>query len=332
MKLYRKLLILIIIIISTALIWRLAEKRQSMSEGFYNPFATTADNEIKTVTSTVVVGVKNAFNPNLPLMQYCIKASYNSAYSGSTVNTNMIAYVLTRGCRFLDFQLTYVLDSNQTPRVYVSTTYNKSTMLLGDAFTEIVKSAFNAPSPNATDPLFIQFRINSKNNDIYNMIGVNIKALLSSMLYSTKIDVEHTTLSDIGSKIVLIMDTTTTYNYTDSTYYPNPANNLNNFIMMESGSSQLQTYTYSGLSLLAASQPTTDDQITASVKAPMKLVKPNAESNPHISIITTYGCQIIACQFYINDTSLTSYESLFANNSAAFIPMGMAIQYINYNK
>ena len=39
----------------------------------------------------------------LPIKDYCIKSSYNSATTGKTVNKKMIQYVLSRGCRFLDF-------------------------------------------------------------------------------------------------------------------------------------------------------------------------------------------------------------------------------------
>ena len=42
---------------------------------------------------------------DLPLKEYCIKASYNSAVSGNYVNKNMLKHVLSRGCRFLDLEI-----------------------------------------------------------------------------------------------------------------------------------------------------------------------------------------------------------------------------------
>ena len=44
----------------------------------------------------------------LPIKDYCIKSSYNSATTGKTVNKKMIQYVLSRGCRFLDFEVFYI--------------------------------------------------------------------------------------------------------------------------------------------------------------------------------------------------------------------------------
>jgi len=299
---------------------RFMQKRQEIAEGF-NPFSCNVDCELAKINSTVVVGIRNASTTNLPLTQYCIKASYNSAYSWSTVNVKMITYVLTRGCRFLDFQVSLGLDDNKQPKVYVGTGLSQSTMLIGDVFNEIVKSAFNSPSPNAKDPLFIQFRIDSTNNDIYELLGINIRSILLSYLYLTQVVPTTTTLDDIGSKIVLIMDKNTTYDYTDASYYKSQGNNLRNLIMLESGNNRpLSTYAYTALPMLA---------ITVPVNAHMKIAKPaiNSTANPFIkNFITLYGCQITACQFYINDNALQHYESLFASNSTAFIPFDLAIQ------
>ena len=41
----------------------------------------------------------------LPIKDYCIKSSFNSATTGKHVHENMIKYVLMSGCRFLDFEI-----------------------------------------------------------------------------------------------------------------------------------------------------------------------------------------------------------------------------------
>ena len=44
------------------------------------------------------------------IRNFCIKSSCNSAYTGKYMNLNMIKYVLSRGCRFLDFEV-YIKDN-----------------------------------------------------------------------------------------------------------------------------------------------------------------------------------------------------------------------------
>jgi hypothetical protein len=48
----------------------------------------------------------------LPLREYCIKASYSSAFSGTYVSADMIKYVLRRGCRYLDIPIFYSTTDN----------------------------------------------------------------------------------------------------------------------------------------------------------------------------------------------------------------------------
>ena len=43
------------------------------------------------------------------IRNFCIKSSCNSAYTGKYMNLNMIKNVLSRGCRFLDFEV-YILQ------------------------------------------------------------------------------------------------------------------------------------------------------------------------------------------------------------------------------
>ena len=55
-----------------------------------------------------VSAIRNAAFPvsqDNSLRNFIIKSSFNSAYSGSYMNLEMIKYVLKRGCRFLNFQV-----------------------------------------------------------------------------------------------------------------------------------------------------------------------------------------------------------------------------------
>ena len=44
----------------------------------------------------------------LPIKDYCIKASYNSAITGKSVNKDMVKFALSRGCRFIDLEVFYI--------------------------------------------------------------------------------------------------------------------------------------------------------------------------------------------------------------------------------
>ena len=81
-------------------------------------------------------GTSSSRNLNLPLREYCIKSSYNTALSGKYVSTDMIKYVLTRGCRFLDFEIFYV-DNGPCVAYSVDPTFvtvtSKNTIKLSEA-------------------------------------------------------------------------------------------------------------------------------------------------------------------------------------------------------
>ena len=123
----------------------------------------------------------------LPLSQYHIFASWNSACSGKFVSTQQIQNVLTTGCRFLDFPITDVSGEPMicAPRFTndISTNY----ITLGTAVRTCMENAFqhhividykcSASKTNKSnsqkfilnnydDPLFIQLRFeDSYNND-----------------------------------------------------------------------------------------------------------------------------------------------------------------------
>ena len=72
-------------------------------------------NNLKANKNSPSIGNIQSIQPkiaNMPLKEYCVKASYNSAVSGKSVNKNMIKYVLNRGCRFLDFEVFYIKSND----------------------------------------------------------------------------------------------------------------------------------------------------------------------------------------------------------------------------
>jgi hypothetical protein len=115
MEIYKKILILILIILFFYIGYRLLKKinccNKNKFEGLENLNATNEDIELNKLKNSENVTIQSIHETDtkLPLSQYVIKASYNSALTGKYVNSNMIKYVLSRGCRFLDFEI-FLID------------------------------------------------------------------------------------------------------------------------------------------------------------------------------------------------------------------------------
>jgi hypothetical protein len=191
MNLINKILIIFTVFIATAIIFNLLKERTYL----YNiseknePFAIfgkTSDGEKNDIESKFkksnLTIVNSSDNDNLPLKDYVYKASFNSAVSGDFVSPNMINLVLSRGCRFLDFEVliiddvpcvTYTKDSEYMTRE----TDNHIT--LDSALTTVATSAFTSLAPNPNDPLFIHLRVKSKNDRSLKHIASSIDATIS---------------------------------------------------------------------------------------------------------------------------------------------------------
>ena len=174
MDLYRKLLIVIIIILFSYILYRLWIRRIQLYNSLrvHEGFTTYSDKTVNTIQSNnkTTINLQNinianissihGVNPSdaLQLSNYCIKSSYNTAYNGSDVSIDMITYVLSRGCRFVDFEVYWgqssVLGGNTTEKsgtngAVVSFSNDPmtpacSTIALGDVFKTIMQNAFNS--------------------------------------------------------------------------------------------------------------------------------------------------------------------------------------------
>jgi len=154
-----------------------------------------------------------------PLEQLCIKASYNSAYTGTTgtvtnsygyISDELLKYVLCRGCRFIDFETFYITDihSNETDAfvgysvgggadpqnansVNVKLHYLLSTAIKYGMANQFAGQniGINYSVGNIGDPLFIQIRMNSstpRENKIklLSAIQKTVDSLMSNLSYS----------------------------------------------------------------------------------------------------------------------------------------------------
>jgi len=358
MDLIKKILIATIIIILTYTLWRLIKRRNEIKSQIENfdmptiiPSTPSPENELAAIKkNSTLLNIENinAKYAKLPLKEYCIKGSYNSAFTGHYVNLDMISYVLSRGCRYLDFEVFYMTENNLTmPKVSVSIDPNYNTLvtqmtptanrsiLLDNVLSTSVASAFSDTSPNNKEPLFINLRIKSNNPNVYQAVAKSIENTITNKLYSGKIT-DSTKLSDIMGKVVLAIDKTININYltyavctdhSDTTCY-----DLSNYINLESGSPLLKITHYSDVESQCNTPITIlDDNLHTDVKQ-MKLLNPDMISNQKTNIylnpmIYKYGYQIIPYLYYFNDSELVNYEKFFNDNASAFVRLSMAIPY-----
>jgi hypothetical protein len=365
MSALRKILILCVIFLSLLILWYLLLQRseiqklptnsyQAGQEGFLDwvvgssapSFQATPTgaqtNELMAITSTTVGPGVTTYDitalGDLPLREYCIKASYNTACTGRYMNLEMIKYVLARGCRFLDFEI-YVVDgfpvvacsNDPTGLTWQSNNY----LVLNDVFLTIMHYAFQAPSPNLGDPLFIQLRMFSADTPIHNDIATAIQTILGPRHYNGYVSGDKTYMSDLMGKIVIINDQTiSTFN--------------SNVVNMQSGSVHMLKYSPEEISDMLVNKVHVIDSTQLSDVKTLCMVELDKSkqktsrfnmlsylipSSPITGLditylVQNYGVQIVECPFYLTGSVLTNYEQFFADNKTAFVPFYRALPYL----
>ena len=367
MNLLRKFLILFIII-CFCVVYKLFQDRiaiydliQSNKEGFTtsavmsiqnkNPIGTVNIRSYPFKNMKPQFGVTNSVAKQLN--QFCIKSSCNSCFDGTEVSLDMLQYVMTRGCRFLDFEVywgtpTLKLGQQNTgqttsgPVVSVSddpTTPGTNCLSLYSVLNFIQQNAFNTSiCPNSNDPLFIQIRVkyliylNQTNlqNALYDGIASTINDRFANIQYSGKINGQ-TDLSTIGQQVVVIMDT---YANRD---YVGVSPKLSKMVNMESNSNVLTNTTYDeAITEVEHSYPVDADGIVTNMTI-MQQVLPMSTSNTihylftdnfdSMSIISRYSAQFTPMLFWANDTYLQEYEKMFNKTGTAIITLSSAMNY-----
>jgi hypothetical protein len=349
MEIYKKIILFIAFLIFIFIIFDLYQRKQSLALYLFNrkenfdipnPSQSSQDIELNRMIyadQQKITSVSRE-DSNMPLSQYVVKASYNSACTGNYVNTKAVEYIITRGCRFVDFE---VFDISNVPMVAFSkdptfkSIDSKNKILLDDALNTVVTTAFSSKSPNSKDPMFIHLRVKSNNNNIYKMVAKSVDASLKSKLYDGKID-EKTKVSDMMGKIVLLMDKTIKYDYKKHTGCGPLDNNcydLSKYVNIESGSEYLILDQYSKLLDQEKNRPRILDDNENTDKKYIHLVIPDFNmkntTNPSIGIfVKEYGCQIVAYKFYNKDAQLEEYEMLFNENRYGILKLADSIIYL----
>ena len=361
MSVIRKWIILLVIIISFFILFHLLSQRAEImklpsSTKLASEFGNGTVQEGMETASTVagqsnelsIMTVRNegpgvvTYNVqsigNLPLKEYCIKSSFNTACSGTFMSLDTIKYILQRGCRFLDFELYYI---NQNVVVGYSndgyTMLSKNTLALTDVFNCLISNGFSAPSPNLGDPLFVQLRIRTTDPQAYKDIATAITSGLSARLFKGNVD-GNTLINTIMGKIVLVVDSQISGDYS---IYPvcntgdTSCKPLGMLVNMQSNIYPLYKYSSKQMTNLLSNPPAMYDSQNSDITV-LRMIEPATSTetvNPNsVLFMQNYGVQIIENRFYMTDSALKKYEQFFRDNKMAFVPFYITLPYLNKSK
>lgn len=154
------------------------------------------------------------------LIDYYVYGSYNTCCTGEVINgyvsLEALKSVISLGVRLLDFEI-YFKDSKVVVaagrnNIYMKDTYNE--LEIGSVFAEIKKSALSGLQ-NSSDPLILNFRIVSKNPNVFHILEKKIMKHFSDYLAGKNLPVQHSTssgnvfntpLENLKNKVIIFVD------------------------------------------------------------------------------------------------------------------------------
>lgn len=380
----RKLIVLLIIIIFIYIIFRLIIKRIQIKQAYHIKYNTegyenqttesiqndykcslTIQNNLKQKLENIRKYAKNA--ESLYLRNFAIKSSLNTAYNGKENSTDMINYVMTRGCRFLDFEVYLYKDPvTEVTSSVVSISKNgdadflplDSNLTISDVLFYVNMYAFNATCPNYEDPIFIQLRPKIiKNNDYDNNKKILCSAINQAIvanlspLYSGKIN-STTSLYDLLGKIIIVMDDsefsdcslnvnlssnstpvvpTTPTTPTNTCPPVDSSNNVNPYVNVPI----MQTYSYQTLPLQQNALTLNTSTMLCNVTTITQVLFEDVNGVSYTTnvdsyyLFKNYSCQIIPMMFWNTGGDLCNYETLFNICGGGIVPLTLIYRELN---
>ncbi len=283
-----------------------------------------------TPTSLTGIGARDP-RFNRKLYDYYVKSSYNSCATGAFTNdfVDMCALknVVKQGFRLLDFEIysvnqTAVVCASATVPFTIKGTYNY--LVLDDVLKYISENAISMSRltddcPNASDPLFLHFRIKSNKLEIYDSIATSIRNYFGKYLLSSDHSYENNghnlgllPLINLMSKVIIIVDKT------DKTL---ESSKLYEYTNIASKSVFMRVLPFTEVK----NAPDMDELINYNKKN-MTICIPDDANNYNTSISMQYGCQFCALNAQFNDSLLTAYNRIF--NEYAFTVKPQNLRYV----
>lgn len=269
----------------------------------------------------------------MTLRDVVIKSSFNTACTGSYMNLDMVKQVLSRGCRFLDFQVfvksgTVVVGySNATYDPHFTSMTSLNCLSLAGVCSTIMSYAFSDASPNKDDPLFVQFHLKTALTENYDTVANILYSNFNEKLAWNK-DADKaltvtpdTRLVDVMGKVVVLMDAPLMEKYVPTCVNPEGMTkscySLPNVVNMNTGTPTVPIYSESDLV----------KQMYAPTNYLFRIVQPTlgffmGTTNPDAPfLIRNYGVQVVGEAFYVSDANLRVYEKLFDDSKSAFLSL-----------
>jgi len=348
MNIIRKLLILVIMLISIYIVYGLFQRNADIKKQIENEIKKNELEEFSDLTgakdmsklndeaSALGLGLNINNIPeghyNFPLKEFIIKSSYNSAIVGGSASKEAIKFVLKRGCRVLDFEIYTRRDDKDFEREYISFSEDPEyksiktdlDLSMDEAFTTVIGNAFtSAPAPK--DPLFIHLRIKNHSRDTYKRIAKSLETNFGSKLYDKKVN-GSTKIGDLMDKIVIILDTTSAPDY-DKYGKCSDGDGANCvpfsvYVQLRSGMIEFPKYSYIdyGSSCMISTPISISDDGRTDMKSFYMVTPPQVGKveAPTVAELAKQPCQMVLMKFYNQTPALKSYEKIFNNCNSSF--------------
>ena len=275
------------------------------------------------------------------LRDYYVKTAYNCCAIGNFKNTFVdkcaLKNVIRQGVRVLDFAIYSVDDkpviavssipcdyTEDMPQCFlIKESYNY--IKFDDAMQTVASYAYAGDTcPNPNDPLFLNFRIMSKNRNIYDSMTATLKNKFGNHLLGKEYSYENNgkslafePISKFLSKTIIIVDKANPY--FEGTKLEELVNIGSNSVFMRSLTESEVKYTPDF------------NELKRYNKKNMTIEIPDVSSNaknPSAALGMKYGVQMIAMCYQNYDANLEFYEDFFANAGYAFVLKPEALRYV----
>ena len=330
MDIYRKIIIVCIILLTFYFLYRLWILRERMQRSFLH------GESLESFSGNITP--QNTLNAALPLVQYCVKGSLHSAYNRNTnmIDLNQLSTVLNRGVRFIDLEV-YSFGGNVVVGYCSKITADGNVIESANSpddtttrLTSVFKTINNSKPPGITDPLFIQLRIKSALPAVYKTIVQAINTTFNGVLYSGNIDLTQP-LSTYRGKTIIVIDK---MNSTSKYATISPA--LFALVNLETGGTNCISTTHaivtsSSNNILQIRSDNETINRDGNILTEWTVSMPNPIDTSNTTdirnLIPNHGVNIALYRFDSDDTNLGNYEKIFGNTG--FITMVHALQNIN---
>jgi hypothetical protein len=347
MNIVKKLLILLIVVASFLIIYRLLKQNsevkeqinkqlsEAKKEGFETQVkdpetkgeAENLNNEASSLGRELTLKPVSAKYLDFPLREFMIKSSFNSAIINKTASTDAIDFVLKRGCRLIDFEIHTRNLTNAKATEFVSYSddpENKSiktglTLTLEKALLFVAANAFSGFSPLPNDPIFIHLRIKNNSKEVFNRTSKAITTIFGDRLYKKQVN-GSTPIKEIMGKVIIVLDAISSRNYETQANCSPEGKDINcipfeEYVGLVSGTVDLPKYSYAEYSELRTTPIMIDKSDRTDMSRFIMVTPPeiggNINTMPDIKNLKRMPPQMLLVPFYKQTNKLITYEKIF---------------------